>query len=652
MNRSLYGKLSTNGMKNNRELYTPFTLASGGVFTLFFIILSMGINERFKMTGFSGMDNIQLVLRMGSVVIALFSLIFLYYTYSFILKRRQKELALYQILGMERKHLCKIILHELLHLLAKSLLIAFLLGNVIYKLSENLLLRISNTFLETSFFPSVKAYLFTVLLALFIYLLIALKSLWKIRFLRPIELLREANAGEKKPKMNIFYLISSLVLLSIGYTMAVRIQSPIEALGKFFIATLLVIIGTELGFVAISVGVLQFLQKRSKYYYQPKKFTNISGLISRMVKNGVSLANIAIIATAVMILLSTASALNYGIKEMIRNVVPRDGNVYMAYEDYDEAKEEVKRILKEKKLNIRNERELRGLNFYAVRKNGEFQFLQSGRALTEKGSCFYAILCLDDMKDSTLKPGFYGEKSYFPEHGISIGDKNYKFSYQSEELPIDHLYDLGMKNAIILFENLEGVNEFEQDLNHQNIPYQRSANYGFDIDNSNIDYEEFREEFLSIDGVHQYQTFETKYKEFRQITGGVVYTGYFLGIVFMVALALIIYYKQLTEGYEDLQRYQVLQRVGMTKKEIKATINDQIRMVFLLPLFVATIHMAFAFPMVSKILNIFYLENLRMYIKFVLLTLGIVVLLYLLIYQLTSKVYYRIVTSKQSTRKA
>ncbi|MDO5718675.1 MAG: ABC transporter permease [Tissierellia bacterium] len=657
MIKGLYYRLAKNGIKNNRELYLPFTLASSGTFALFFIILAMAMSETFANIDFDGMQHIQSVLFLGSIVVGFFSIIFIFYTHSFLIENRKKEFALYQVLGMEKKHIRLILIWENLILYIRSLIGGLVIGTLLYKVAETLLFKLAKQSVESGFLPNFTAFKFTIALSAFIYLIVFLNSIRKVQFTKLIELLNQIDAGEKKPKINWVFFVLSIVLLLAGYYLAITSNGPIVALKRFFIATMLVIAGTEFGFIAISVFILKNLQKNKKYYYKPKNFTNVSGMIKRMTKNGVGLANITIIATAVIILISTAVSLSSGIKEMIKTAMPNEISIKTDRESFSNAKEKVYSILEDENINYKNKSNIRNISILSSKNDGEI--VPDNRSVIEKNTMLYIFVPVEDLNEngqdiklSENEIKIFGDIDKINKEKIKFGDIEWKIIDKEKEVPIDGIITLGSNLIIVAIPEIEDIDRIGNELEKLNFNQYIESKIGFDTDLSKEKSIELSDKIKSKLQISNsgYMMIQNRYEEtdiLTKLIGGVVYTCLFLGLVFMVALALIIYYKQLTEGYEDLKLFTVMQNVGMTKTEIKSTINSQIKMVFLIPLIVAGVHMAFAFPMIRQILEIFYITDTSLYIKSLIVSLVVFVLIYIFIYILTSKTYYRIVTSRE-----
>lgn len=332
MKKGLYGKLALMGMKKNKESYLPFILASMCIIALFYINLVLTRSEELKSLG--GMNHLQPILGMGLIITGVFSVIFLFYTNNFLMKRRRQEFALYNVLGMEKRHLSKVLFWENFYLAAITILAGLFFGAVFYKLVEGFLFKVIEINLEGSYLPLPLNLLITAALFLFIYGLIYLNSLWQLRKATPSELFREARAADAVPKVNWLVALLGAVCLGGGYYLALTVPSPLQALQKFTFAVFLVMVGTYFGFMALSLLVLKVLQNKKNYYYKTKNFTAVSGLIFRMKQNAMGLANICILSTAVLVVLSSATALHLGIEESIQNAYPRE--VILTGEDFSE----------------------------------------------------------------------------------------------------------------------------------------------------------------------------------------------------------------------------------------------------------------------------------------------------------------------------
>ncbi|MDO5725301.1 MAG: hypothetical protein Q4P29_03250 [Tissierellia bacterium] len=659
MNSSIYQRLSKNGIKKNRQIYTPFIIASIVTFTLFFIISAMASTKKYAELGFRGMKETQMTLGLAVFIVALFSIIFIFYTHSFLVKRRQKELALYQVLGMEKQHLRKIMLWEHISLYIKSMVGALIMGTLLFKVSEVILTKLAKAKINSVYLPEIFPYIATLILGFLIFSLIFIRSMFSIQFIQPIKYLREAQAGEKEPKVNWILAVIGIICIGIGYYLSLTVDTFFDMM-RFMIAVAFVIVGTLSGFIALSVAVLKVLQRNKKFYYKKKNFTNVSGLMHRMKKNGAGLANIAIIATSVIILLSSAVTIYIGSNKLIKDFLPRDIMVYSKPDETKEMMANVSKFMEEKGIEMKDQMQVRNIGMALKFKNGEFEY-NYNRFDTDP-EIFYLILMpakdfkfmVEDVNIGPKEAYIYGPKNRIGSQEIEIGNIKWQGVFQSEEIPAP-LMELGRTNldrVLLVYGDDYSFEDVQENTTKMSNKVNYESKIGFNVDLSAKEEIKLKEELKEYirkekDVVYGVESFQETSELYYAFNGGIVFCGFFLGVVFMVALALIIYYKQLTEGYEDLHRFTIMRRVGMTKREIKSTIKSQILAVFMLPIVVAAIHVAFAYPMVKSILSAMYIETATLYLKVAIGTVAVFILIYIIIYALTSRSYYKIVTSTE-----
>ena len=495
-----------------------------------------------------------------------------------------------------------------------------------------------------------------------IFLLILLNSIRQIHTANPIELITAGNAGEREPKTKWVLTILGLLSLGAGYYIALTIENPLTALVYFFFAVILVIIGTYMLFTAGSIALLKILRKNKKYYYKTKHFTSISGMIYRMKQNAVGLANICILSTAVLVMVSSTSSLMLGMQDVIATRYPDDFIVYSneaseerAYESFDT----IRKLQEEQNLNVTSEREYRYLVFPAFINGDTFEVTRDANFSSLGNLNNLIFVSLSDYNrvmgtDKILAENevlIYSDRLQFDSPTLKIFDREYSVKEKIDEfignglivavaantqfivLPdgtdIDELYAL-QKEALS-----DGASE---------IQYYYGFNSDADEETQRVFYRTLLEDYVG----HGYEgTIESKAdsrSEFVGLYGGFFFIGIFLGVLFIMATVLIIYYKQISEGYDDKQRYEIMQKVGMTHQEIKNSIRSQVLTVFFLPLIVAGIHIAVAFPIINKLLALLNLLNVQLFLTCTVVCYVVFAVMYLLIYLLTARTYYKIVS--------
>lgn len=660
MNNRFFPKLAASNIKKNGKAYIPYILSCVMTVAMFYIVKSLSYNPGLK--NMVGSSTMMTMMSMCSVMIALFAIIFLFYTNSFLVKRRKKEFGVFNILGMEKSHIAKTMAWENFYVTLISIAGGLVIGIALDKAMFLLIAQVLNEEISLGFFISDKAIISTVVMFCIIFLLILLNSIRQIQTANPIELLTAGNAGEREPKTKWILTILGLLSLGTGYYIALAIKNPITALVYFFFAVILVIIGTYMLFTAGSIALLKILRKNKKYYYKTKHFTSISGMIYRMKQNAVGLANICILSTAVLVMVSSTSSLMLGMQDVIATRYPDDFIVYSnetseerAYESFDAIRE----LQEEQNLNVTSEREYRYLVFPAFINGDTFEVTRDANFSSLGNLNNLIFVSLSDYNrvmgtDKTLAEDeilVYSDRLQFNYPTLKIFDREYSVKEKIDEfignglivavaantqfivLPdgtdIDELYAL-QKEALS-----DGASE---------IQYYYGFNSDADEETQRAFYRTLLEDYVG----HGYEgTIESKAdsrSEFVGLYGGFFFIGIFLGILFIMATVLIIYYKQISEGYDDKQRYEIMQKVGMTHQEIKNSIHSQVLTVFFLPLIVAGIHIAVAFPIITKLLALLNLLNVQLFLTCTVVCYVVFAVMYLLIYLLTARTYYKIVS--------
>ena len=660
MNNRFFSKLAASNIRKNGKAYIPYILSCVMTVALFYIVKSLSYNPGLK--NMVGSSTMMTMMSMCSVIIALFAIVFLFYTNSFLMKRRKKEFGVFNILGMEKSHIAKTMAWENFYVTLISIVGGLVIGIALDKAMFLLIAQVLNEEITLGFFISDKAIISTIVMFCIIFLLILLNSIRQIHTANPIELVTAGNAGEREPKTKWVLAILGLLSLGAGYYIALTIENPLTALVYFFFAVILVIIGTYMLFTAGSIALLKILRKNKKYYYKTKHFTSISGMIYRMKQNAVGLANICILSTAVLVMVSSTSSLMLGLQDVIATRYPNDFVVYSnetseerAYESFDTIRE----LQEEQNLNVTSEREYRYLVFPAFINGDTFEVTRDANFSSLGNLNNLIFVSLSDYNrvmgtDKTLAENevlIYSDRLQFDSPTLKIFDREYSVKEKIDEfignglivavaantqfivLPdgpdIDELYAL-QKEALS-----DGASE---------IQYYYGFNSDADEETQRIFYRTLLEDYVG----HGYEgTIESKAdsrSEFVGLYGGFFFIGIFLGVLFIMATVLIIYYKQISEGYDDKQRYEIMQKVGMTHQEIKNSIRSQVLTVFFLPLIVAGIHIAVAFPIINKLLALLNLLNVQLFLTCTVVCYVVFAVMYLLIYLLTARTYYKIVS--------
>ncbi|MFZ2538117.1 MAG: ABC transporter permease [Oscillospiraceae bacterium] len=641
MNKAFYPKLALSNLKKNSKTYIPYLLTCIGTIMMFYMMCAIGNNK--GLDGVSGSEALKSILALGTVVIGIFSAIFLFYTNSFLVKRRKKEFGLYNILGMEKKHIAKMLFWETLFASIFSLIIGLIGGVIFSKLMFMLLLKLLNFSVPLAFSISIKAIISTIILFASIFLVALLFNLLQIRLAKPIELLHAGQHGEKEPKTKWIMTVIGVITLGIGYYMALTIESPLAAISLFFVAVILVMIGTYCLFTSGSIALLKILRKNKRYYYKTKHFTSVSGMIYRMKQNAVGLANICILSTAVLVTLSSTVSMYIGMEDILKTSFSRDFSI-MSINPSDDKVKNIEKLLEEKsnKYNVTFENILkyRAISIsHEITPGGERQDL-SFITLDEYNRLADTSMTLES--DEIL---MFSSREKYEKNTFSMGNKEYKIKVKLSKFPIVDDNRNNILNSYYIVANNEAdiINNYRMISNEiQHMDYY----YNFDIKGNSENIDNFAiesKEQVQLLGKTFVQSKQESRESFYAIYGTLFFLGLFLGALFLMATVLIIYYKQVSEGYDDKERFDIMQKVGMSKEEVKKSIRSQVLTVFFIPLITSVIHIAFAFKMLTKLLAVLNLTNVGLFVICTIATILVFCIIYGIVYALTARVYYKIV---------
>ena len=660
----MYTKLAITNIKNNRQFYFPYLLTGMITVAMFYIMCAIENNPGIQTM--PGAKNLTLILRLGITVIGIIAVIFLFYTNSFIIKRRKKELGIYNILGMEKRHIAKILSKEAFFTALAAISGGILTRVLFHKLVCMFLYRMIGFNGGITFSFSKKGVIMTVVLFAGIYLLTYIYDLFQVQLANPIELLQSGNQGEREPKTKTFMAVLGVLCLGVGYFIAITTKNPLKALTLFFIAVILVIIGTYLLFTAGSIALLKILRRNKGYYYQTRHFTSVSGMIYRMKQNAVGLANICILSTMVLVAVSTTVSLYAGVEDIMKDRYPNDIQI-SAYYDTGAPKEDnitsvIEQTVKESGRKIRHKENYLELYFAAIKENGQYHLnKEEVKTAGERVSGFVVITREDCKKLYDEDIPKLGENEVVL-LSIKKADMDTLVienrGYQVKEIKqfkdadnFDAMFNM-MENYYYIIVN--DVQDMERLWQLQHDIYQENASLitrqvRLDIDGNNEQKKECFENIKTALAPAQAETAiwtdcrQANLDEFYQIYGGFLFLGLFLGILFLMITVLIIFYKQISEGYDDKERFSIMEKVGMSNNEVKATIRSQVRTVFFLPILMAAIHVGMAFPMIKRLLSLFGLSNTALFTGCMAGTILVFTLIYLLVFLKTSKTYYKIV---------
>ncbi len=660
---SLYMRLAAVGVRKNGKSYIPYILTCAIMISVMYIVTFLSNNT--LLDRMLGGDMMKSILGVGVFVMMVFSAIFLFYTNSFLIKRRKKEFGLYNILGLKKSQIARVLIWETLLVYAVSCAAGLGLGILFSKLAEQLATKMLRGEMNYTFSVDIGAVIITLIVFAVIFFVILLNSLRQLFFSRPIELLRSGSTGEKPPRTNVPFAVIGLLLLGCAYYMAVTIKNPAAAIVAFMIAVIMVIIATYLLFIAGSVVLCAVLRKNKRYYYKTEHFVSLSQMAYRMRKNGAGLASICILSTMVLVTISSTATLYFGIQEYVDQTHPTDIEVHVYPENIEEAD-----LVEKTVRDVCAERSITPENFSDQYETYPLDEINAALGIDpERGDdliidhcCVFAadVFPEDPVKDLDLRDGelaYYEPYSdYMDGRGtISFGgaaefslkriDDHLKIAdlyatYQNDPQTPDPVVLLFIKDREAMFDLCGKLDRNIGRTFGFDVPEKMTAD---EIDNTRI---AISEAIVSIIGDEINWAVSTKSTETAYaygLYGGLFFLGILLGGVFLLSAVLIMYYKQITEGLEDAARFEILHKVGMSRGEIKRTINSQVLTVFFLPLIAAGIHMIFAFMIIARLLKLFLVNNTGL---FGLVTLGCYLLfaaVYILVYKSTSVSYSKIV---------
>lgn len=680
MRGTFYFKLAATGISKNRKMYFPYLLTCICMVMMYYIVAFLCRSSTLQ--NMRGGDAVQQMLSLGVGVIGVFSVIFLYYTNSFLIRRRQREFGLYYVLGMGKQNLVKIMICETLLTAVVSIAGGLVLGILFSKLGELVITKLLGADISFDMQIDPRAIMSTLVLFVIIFALIMLRMLVFLWRSRPVEMLRSDKVGEKPPKGNWFFALAGIVLLGAAYYLAVTIEDPITALMWFFVAVIMVIVATYLLFIAGSVTFGRLLQKNKRYYYRTNHFVSLSSMIYRMKRNGAGLASICILSTMVLVMVSGVMCLWLGMEDMLHVRYPREITAEIYTEDKeraDQVKAIMEQVVEEHGAEKENVIAYTMLETSAFQKEDQILFDTSSMnqfSIQDTGSMreIY-VITIDDY--NRLK----GKNETLAEDEVMISMPKNEKTYSYDTITVEGGSTWKVKSTLNKF-SLYGADAatmipsmyiFVPDQNAMKEIYAAQAEYYQDAASEIEQYYGFdlncpSEEQIEITG-EMFDRFAQAQNEnpdfagrislegrelerswFLGMYGGLFFLGIILGIVFIAGMVIIIYYKQISEGYEDQDRFDILMKIGMTRKEVRRSVNSQVLTVFFLPLIAAGLHTGFAFPIIRRILNLLGFVNTALLIEVTVSCYIVFALFYIIIYLLTSKSYLTIVGGKKGKR--
>ena len=678
--KTLYARLAWTGMRKNRRLYLPYLLSCAGMVLMFYIL--MGLSGSEVLGHMSGGTSSAIILRLGTVVIAVFALIFLFYTHSFLIRRREREFGLYNVLGMGKGNIARILLWETVITYGLTTGTGLLLGVVLYKLAELGMVRLLQVPVTYTLTVSVSSLLAAAALFAVIHTLILLNSLRQLHGVSAVALLRSESVGEKPPRAQWVLTAAGVVLLAGAYWLAVSIKEPLAALLWFFAAVLMVIAATYLLFISGSVTLCRALQRNKRYYYQPQHFVSVSSMAYRMKRNGAGLASVCILATMVLVMISSTTCLYVGQEDAVNARYPRDMDVAVygrSDHPLDEVEaEQLRQGVESTVFNFggqtSNVATYREISVSGLPDGGDLRLGTAGASAADSTHVIHIYFVpLEEYnavtgQSLTLEDGqvyVAALRTEFHSDTLSI-DGGMTRHVMKREIPAlvgAAVADITPSLTVVVPDFEQFVPELQSYLTNKYGWYPTATwHYAFDTDlpenqQGNIDgttpnLEDALNGYLA--GVSSdwgvgvsVESKAANRADFYGTYGGLFFLGIMLSIVFIFAAVAILYYKQLSEGYEDQSRFDIMQKVGMTKGDIRRSINSQLLTVFYLPLLMAGLHLCFAFPFIHKLLMLFNLDNRGLLVGTTAVSFAVFAALYALVYKLTGNAYYHIVADNK-----
>ena len=655
-----YSKFALNNLVKNKRFILPYILSTIFTIASFYILTSLSLGKNLDKLP-QGISATKQVLGFGVIVIAIFSAIFLFYTYSFLIKRRVREFGLYSVLGMTKKQIARILILETIFIAVITLVFGLAFGLLFDKLMLLVLLKLFTAGVSFGFIITPIAVFLTILLFGGIFFLLLIYTVIKISRLKIVALLKEENNGEREPKARFILAILGLGLTGYGYYLAQTIQNPIKAITMFFVAVLAVIFGTYLIFMAVSITVLKLMKNNKTFYYKPKNFISVSGLLYRMKRNAVGLANICILSTMVLVTMGTTSALYAGSEDAYNTRFPRDIiiNGYRSTEGkLAEIEKNVKKATQDAGVEVKDLVSYNMLNVVGRLNGTEINYVSEFTGSFDKIKSIVVLELKDYNKVSkeqrTLNTGetllFIDKKGKYEANEITVQGVNLKIKEKLTDFPgalgtaaaniMDTYYVVVKDNADVkkiesALKKKLNISEGEGEIfNYVGLNISDKSKEAKVIEN----FKQLEKEGnINIEGKAENET------NFKGFYASFLFIGVFISMIFVVSQVVIMYYKQISEGYEDKGKFGIMRKVGLTDKQIKQSIRSQVLMIFFAPLAVATLHTVVAYPFIEKILKLFLATDNNVFLIALAVTIAVFAVFYLIVYLITSRIYYRII---------
>ena len=673
MHKGIFSRLAKQNIRNNKSTYIPYIITC--IFCIAMIYMMEFLRDCPTLDqAVRQADEVRMIVFTGEIVVEIFCIIFLIYSNSFLMKRRQKEIGLYNILGLERNHIGIVMFLETIITSIGSLAGGIAAGIIGSKLALLLLLKLLHIPSVLGFYISVKGIFTCLFMFGIVFLMILFLNLAKIHLSRPVELLRGNNTGEKEPAAKWLMALIGFICLGAGYYLAVTTESPIKAITIFLLAVILVMAGTYLLFTAGSIVILKFLRRRKSFYYRTGNFISISGMLYRMKQNAIGLASICILSTGVLLMISMTVSIYFGMNDIMLNRYPYDVDMSVTSISEDECQtaiEAFEKAIADNKVPVEKSVEEIYLDIVCS-KNGDQILIKPANTIRNSDSVL--VLSLLNQAEyerltgisANLNDGeiFAWYPSAVQKDSVTVDETEFTVKKWLDKNPLTCGEDAVSDNAVLVVtdEDFKKFDEMRTEMykgvSSAPAGEDLTLHLGLDITGSETDKIDFGTPVMEVvkdlkkngglsenswitSGIRQ-QEYESYYAD----NGSLLFIGIFLGSLFLMGTAMIIYYKQISEGYEDQKRFEIMQNVGLSRREVRSSVRRQILMVFFLPLLMAMLHITMAFPMIRRLLLLFGMTNTKLFIGCTAGTVLIFAVVYGLIYLMTARSYYHIVERK------
>ena len=673
MHKGIFSRLAKQNIRNNKSTYIPYMITC--IFCIAMIYMMEFLRDCPTLDqAVRQADEVRMIVFTGEIVVEIFCIIFLIYSNSFLMKRRQKEIGLYNILGLERNHIGIVMFLETIITSIGSFAGGIATGIIGSKLALLLLLKLLHIPSVLGFYISVKGIFTCLFMFGIIFLMILFLNLAKIHLSRPVELLRGNNTGEKEPAAKWLMALIGFICLGAGYYLAVTTESPIKAITIFLLAVILVMAGTYLLFTAGSIVILKFLRRRKSFYYRTGNFISISGMLYRMKQNAIGLASICILSTGVLLMISMTVSIYFGMNDIMLNRYPYDVDMSVTSISEDECQtaiEAFEKAIADNKVPVERSVEEIYLDIVCS-KNGDQILIKPANTIRNSDSVLVLSLFTQAEYErltgisANLNDGeiFAWYPSAVQKDSVTVDETEFTVKKWLDKNPLTCGEDAVSDNAVLVVtdEDFKKFDEMRTEMykgvSSAPAGEDLTLHLGLDITGSETDKIDFGTPVMEVvkdlkkngglsenswitSGIRQ-QEYESYYAD----NGSLLFIGIFLGSLFLMGTAMIIYYKQISEGYEDQKRFEIMQKVGLSRREVRSSVRRQILMVFFLPLLMAMLHITMAFPMIRRMLLLFGMTNTKLFIGCTAGTVLIFAVVYGLIYLMTARSYYHIIERK------